>query len=56
MKNSKRFVLLKPTYFRNWRRLARHPHLTLGLIAMKTSQFAAGALGLGLSWIRRRKV
>ena len=54
-KNAKRFVVFKPAYFRNWRRLARHPLLTLGLIAMKTTQFAAGALGLGLSWLRRRK-
>lgn len=55
VKNSKRFVLLKPAYFRNWRRLGWHPLLTAGLVAMKTIQFAAGALGLGLSWIRRRK-
>lgn len=54
-KNAKRFVFLKPAYFRNGRRLARHPLLTAGLIAMKTAQFTAGALGLGLSWIRRRE-
>ncbi|MCC7518698.1 MAG: hypothetical protein IT578_05890 [Verrucomicrobiae bacterium] len=52
-KNSKRFVVFKPAWFRNWRRLARHPLLALGLVTMKTAQFAAGGVGLVLSWVRR---
>jgi glycosyltransferase involved in cell wall biosynthesis len=53
-KNAKRFVVFKPAYFRNWRRLARHPLLALGLAAMKGTQFLAGGAGLLLAWTRGR--
>ena len=51
--NFMRFVFLKPAYFRNWRRLARHPLLALGLVTMKTVQFLAGGAGFALSLARR---
>lgn len=45
LNNAKRFVLIKPAYVKNWKRLLRHPLLTAGLITMKGTQFAAGATG-----------
>lgn len=50
--NFMRFVFLKPAYFRNWRKLIRHPLLALGLATMKGVQFLAGGAGLALATIR----
>jgi glycosyltransferase involved in cell wall biosynthesis len=46
IKNTKRFVLFKPAYLRNWKLLLQYPLQTLGLVLMKGVQFFAGSLGL----------
>jgi arabinofuranan 3-O-arabinosyltransferase len=38
--------LIRPAFIRHWRRLARHPLLTAGMLAMKALELAAGAAGL----------
>lgn len=55
VRNAKRFVLLKPAYVRNWRRLLGHPVLTTGVVLMKSVQFLAGVLGLGIGIIFTRR-
>ena len=39
-------LIFRPAYFRNWRRLARHPVLTLGFFSLKSLEASAGAWGL----------
>ena len=51
----KRFAPLKPAFVRQWRLLARDPLHGLGLLAMKTTQWTAGLLGLALSYLKPRQ-
>ncbi len=39
-------LIFRPAYFRNWRRLLRHPVLTLGFLSLKSMEAAAGVWGL----------
>jgi len=47
-------IVLRPAFFRNWRRLVRHPILTAGFMSVKTLEAGAGALGLVESWANHR--
>jgi GT2 family glycosyltransferase len=38
--------LLRPAFLRNWRMLARRPHVAAGMFTMKALELAAGAMGL----------
>lgn len=51
----KRFAPVKPAFLRQWRLLARDPLHAAGLLAMKTTQWAAGFLGLLWSFVRPAK-
>lgn len=51
----KRFAPLKPAFLRQWRRLARDPWHAIGLLTMKTTQWAAGFLGLLWSFVQPPK-
>ncbi len=39
-------LLFRPAFFRNWRKLARHPLLTTGMFFLKGSELAAVAAGM----------
>lgn len=41
----KQMVLIRPAYFRHWKRLIRDPIHTAGFIFMKSCEFAAGGAG-----------
>jgi len=41
-------------FLRNWRRLVRHPLLTIGFLSLKSLEAAAGAWGLFERWPARR--
>ncbi len=56
LRNTKRFVLFKPAYLRNWKLLLKHPILTGGIITMKTTQFLAGSLGLLTGFFKKKEV
>lgn len=51
----KRFAPVKPAFLRQWRLLARDPMHAAGLLAMKTTQWAAGFLGLLWSFVKPPK-
>ena len=42
---ARQFNLIRPAFVRNWRRLARHPVLAVGVFVLKTAEFTAGAAG-----------
>jgi len=48
----KRFAPVKPAFLRQWRLLARDPLHGAGLLAMKTTQWTAGLIGLALSYLK----
>jgi glycosyltransferase involved in cell wall biosynthesis len=47
-------LIFRPAFFRNWRRLMRHPVLTFGFLTIKTLESGAGVLGLLDAWANRR--
>jgi glycosyltransferase involved in cell wall biosynthesis len=47
-------IVFRPVYFRNWRRLVRHPLLTLGMFALKSCEFAVVSAGM-LAGLRRQR-
>jgi glycosyltransferase involved in cell wall biosynthesis len=49
----RQLVLIRPAFVRHRRRLAQRPLVTAGMVVMKTAEFAAGALGLALSRLRK---
>jgi len=49
-------LIFRPAFFRNWRRLAAHPILTLGFLSIKTLEVAAGVLGLVDTWSTKEPV
>jgi glycosyltransferase involved in cell wall biosynthesis len=48
--------LFRPAYFRHLDLLARRPWLTAGMFLMKTSEIAAGGLGVLAGWRQSRRV
>ncbi|MEL4304536.1 glycosyltransferase [Methanococcoides sp. LMO-2] len=44
----KQLTFIRPAYIRNWKRLIRHPILTVGFMFMKTCEFAAAGVGIVL--------
>jgi glycosyltransferase involved in cell wall biosynthesis len=49
-------LVVRPAFIRNWRRLARHPILSLGIVALKALETGAAIVGILESWLRRRSV
>jgi glycosyltransferase involved in cell wall biosynthesis len=47
-------LVFRPAFFRNWRRLLRHPVLTFGFLSVKALEGGAGMLGLVDGWTSRR--
>jgi arabinofuranan 3-O-arabinosyltransferase len=39
-------IVFRSVYFRNWRRLVRHPLLTLGMFSLKSCEFAVVSAGM----------
>jgi glycosyltransferase involved in cell wall biosynthesis len=39
-------LILRPAFLRNWRRLLRHPVLTVGFVSLKAMETAAGFVGV----------
>lgn len=52
---AKRFAPVKPAFLRQWRLLACDPLHAAGLLVMKTTQWAAGFLGLLWSFLKPKK-
>jgi glycosyltransferase involved in cell wall biosynthesis len=48
-------LVFRPAFVRNWRRLVRHPILTLGFLAVKSLEGAAAVLGVLDDWVRRQR-
>ena len=44
-KYKRQLTLFRPAYFKNWRKLMKHPVLTCGFIILKISEFAMAGLG-----------
>lgn len=49
--SKKQFVIIRPSFLRNYRQLLRHPVLTLGIFIMKICEFGAGGYGMLVSKI-----
>lgn len=43
--SARTIYLLRPAFYRNWKRLLQHPELTLGLVIMLTAETVAGGWG-----------
>jgi glycosyltransferase involved in cell wall biosynthesis len=51
----RQLTLLRPAFFRHWRRLARHPFAASGMFVMKACELSAGAAGLLLARARESR-
>ncbi len=45
-RNFSKFTLFRSCFFRNWRLFARHPLLAVGVVIMRTGEYASAALGI----------
>lgn len=48
----RQLTLVRPAFFRHWRRLARHPITAAAMLFMKTCELSAGAAGLAVAHMR----
>ncbi len=48
-------LVIRPAFLRNWRRLLRYPHLTVGLVALRSLETLALAWGVVEGWTSSRK-
>ncbi len=44
--SKKQFMVIRPDFLKNYKRLLKRPVITMGLIAMKICEFGAGAWGM----------
>jgi glycosyltransferase involved in cell wall biosynthesis len=44
----KQLIFIRPAYIRNWKRLIKHPLLTIGFMFMKACEFSAASVGICL--------
>jgi hypothetical protein len=45
-------IILRPAFFRHWRRLVHHPILTSGMLCLKGLEASAIAIGIVEAWAR----
>jgi glycosyltransferase involved in cell wall biosynthesis len=50
----RQLVLVRPAFVRHWRTLAGEPVVAIGMLVMKSLEFAAGAAGLATTSVRAR--
>jgi glycosyltransferase involved in cell wall biosynthesis len=48
---ARQLQIVRPAYLRHVRRLAKHPALAAGMVAMKACEFAAGGAGLAMAFL-----